>query len=566
MARPFRRTGFAWPLLALAFAVLLSCDAIDKLAREPDDPDSPAKEAARFFQGAHAVPAGSSVRFVGPVEPGTVIREIAPEEPAVEMTIPDSAGTVYVFFVDDEPGNRRAHPYRYVWMDLDSRTHRTVGASWDGRIIRPGGAAPAPFSVKETFTLDGVAYEHVEGEGALAPIDAGHKEPFRSPLEEPSAATPPLRGARARERVRHALVIDCGDTSARQEAARAMHEREAVPIAEWVRSYGFTTRHASQWAGSSNETFKPTPGGGSVRNAVLDAFDHYGELFTLLGPPDLECDEFFLYVAAHATGRGNLVVYYPDGTDAAVIGYDEILWRIRDRFPSYVKITLFFDACFSGQSITKNRPTIAQLCERLCAFTLLTSADSSKTVPVPGGREDSATEDFLEGASEDHDGDGTEGDIRDRFIEMRDEFGNRNPMSVHCPETISWCSLDGPNPTLSDCSFEDGVYFVSVDGVDDPGGHRPFIGEPFENPIAVTAHSPIAFTGEPPFVNAAGTISENCAFSAEGVGTVAGFPNVSVVLSGWYDEGSLHFEYTMGARGELPGGLAITFRCAGTRR
>ena len=54
-----------------------------------------------------------------------------------------------------------------------------------------------------------------------------------------------------------------------------------------------------------------------VRGQMTATIIDYGNLFTSLGPPDRGCDEFFLYVSAHSTSKGNLGIYYPDGSNSA---------------------------------------------------------------------------------------------------------------------------------------------------------------------------------------------------------------------------------------------------------
>jgi hypothetical protein len=70
-------------------------------------------------------------------------------------------------------------------------------------------------------------------------------------------------------------------------------------------------------------------------------------------------------------------------------------------------------------------------------------------------------------------------------------------------------------------------------------------------------------SGNPPFVDVTGTVDDQCNFTATGVGTVAGYPNVSVAMEGGVSDSTLSGTYTMGAGGELPGGMPIIFHFAG---
>jgi hypothetical protein len=75
----------------------------------------------------------------------------------------------------------------------------------------------------------------------------------------------------------------------------------------------------------------------------------------------------------------------------------------------------------------------------------------------------------------------------------------------------------------------------------------------------------IIFDGTGNWVDVTGDLQTDGAFEAEGMGTVAGFPNVSVVFTGTLLLDGLTGYYTMGAAGELPGGESITYLVEGTK-
>ncbi len=90
----------------------------------------------------------------------------------------------------------------------------------------------------------------------------------------------------------------------------------------------------------------------------------------------------------------------------------------------------------------------------------------------------------------------------------------------------------------------------------DPCGHDPFIwGSSSHNLTLSVVWSPgaptISISGPSPFVNVSGTKDGN-AFFATGMGTVAGFPNVTVQMQGTWDGTTLNGKYAMGANNELP--------------
>jgi hypothetical protein len=114
-----------------------------------------------------------------------------------------------------------------------------------------------------------------------------------------------------------------------------------------------------------------------------------------------------------------------------------------------------------------------------------------------------------------------------------------------------------------------GFFVAFFDVADDQGGHKQFVDLPIEQYLRVEvidATGPstgeIKISGAAPFVDVFGTITDGM-FSATGVGTVAGFPNISVLF-----EGSINAEfsgvYSLGVNGGLPGGFAITYNVEGT--
>lgn len=81
---------------------------------------------------------------------------------------------------------------------------------------------------------------------------------------------------------------------------------------------------------------------------------------------------------------------------------------------------------------------------------------------------------------------------------------------------------------------------------------------PQELPLALTV------TGEGSFVAVTGTVTMDGVVEAAGRGTVAGFENIEVTLTGTLRGGTLDGEYSMGTGGQLPGGFPIVFELAGT--
>ena len=78
-------------------------------------------------------------------------------------------------------------------------------------------------------------------------------------------------------------------------------------------------------------------------------------------------------------------------------------------------------------------------------------------------------------------------------------------------------------------------------------------------PINQNGSLPISVTGSGPFVTVEGTVAADGTIDAKGEGTVAGFPDISVTLTGTLQGGALDSEYSMGTDGGLPGGFPIVF-------
>lgn len=101
---------------------------------------SEAKKAARQLLKSISIPPTAIVYFLGPVRPGTLIEEDLPphDEQIVRLEVPSGPGTYYVFYIDDEPDFRFAHPVRYAWVNLETGEVRSVDAEWWPEISEPG--------------------------------------------------------------------------------------------------------------------------------------------------------------------------------------------------------------------------------------------------------------------------------------------------------------------------------------------------------------------------------------------------------------------------------------------
>ncbi len=137
---------------------------------------------------------------------------------------------------------------------------------------------------------------------------------------------------------------------------------------------------------------------------------------------------------------------------------------------------------------------------------------------------------------------------------------------IKCPEECG-CKVTA-TPVFGEALAGFFVAFFEV--ADDPGGHKPFVDLPIENYLRVEildatgpSKGEIQVSGAAPFVDVSGTIVDGM-FSATGVGTVAGFPNISVLFEGSITN-PLSGVYSLGVNGGLPGGFAISYNVEGTR-
>lgn len=126
-----------------------------------------------------------------------------------------------------------------------------------------------------------------------------------------------------------------------------------------------------------------------------------------------------------------------------------------------------------------------------------------------------------------------------------------------------------PTPTPPGCSGAGGSWTASVTDVDDPAGHREFVGEPIGD-HQVTVNSPISITGTSPvFVPVMGEVLPGgpgvCSFVASGQGVVAGFPDIEVTMEGSFVGDTFSGFYEMGSAGGLPQGEPIRFFFSGAR-
>lgn len=520
------------------------------------------------------IPATAAIFLAGPVEPRSKVRDSTGGDPSITLTVPSSGGPFWVAQVDENPARLWKHPVR--WVVFNATTGATIVRETTSRlVVVPPSRPPAPFVPRSRGQVGAVNVWRFQGEGALPVLDVSHKDGTDAESSPAVMELSPISPNRMP--ISRALVFDAGDGRAFDDRARVMSDGAAEPVTEWLQSEGFSVERRSQWRNNAHRYIK-------TEAALLQLISDEGVNFTALGRPDGgECDNYFLYMIGHGDHTG-LEFYSPAGSLVGDIFYLSVLGAF-ESFPDWVKVTIFVDSCESGglrdESNTATLGTLQWLCSRLCALTILTSVDESTPAQVPYELiEDwyainSATQDFIDGADEDFDGDGKVGDIRDRFENMRREaFDNQpTPDPFHCPDDKSWCVLDGSNITKTACDgISDQAYQLGAIDLIDPAGHSAFIGNPFHQPVRFTFESgDAAAQGAPPFVPVNGATLEGvvlgnggCGLIARGEGIVAGFPGVEVLMEGTFDAaGAFSGIYVMGSDGGLPGGESITYVLAG---
>ena len=104
---------------------------------------------------------------------------------------------------------------------------------------------------------------------------------------------------------------------------------------------------------------------------------------------------------------------------------------------------------------------------------------------------------------------------------------------------------------------------ASAYGRSDPGNHAAQIGFPASaNTLIIDFTGSFgqqrAVSGSSPFVFVSGGwLGADCAFVANGTGTIAGQSNVGVRLQGTWTNGTLNLTYTVGTNAELSGGATV---------
>lgn len=392
----------------------------------------------------------TAVEVMGPVPPGSVISEqLAVNfgeweedyEGWVEavLEVPYGEGPYYVFFINDAPLMRFDHPVRYAWLDLASGEYDLINAN---RRFTLQDAEGIPYDSPDllettvygvpTFVGSAVPIFEIESWPTRPPVTAGLSTTPVLRLDPDAASTSPLQQSQPINGRRVALVVDGGGDYA------STFSNIANQMGRYLRTY-YSVRQASQYRLSAYAPLElyDTSIPRSQNQGLDDSLNYYANLLTC-PTADGEDHEFFLYLGGHGDAK-NFHLYNMAGTGFAMIRYDRELRPWLARFGPCVRIIVFIDACYSGGAITGSN-SLRDLCTgRPAGVTIMTAADDQHNAWA-GALYDSATEDFLE-VTEDLDGDGTVGDLRDRWLRMESESYS-NAQLYTCPGQTSLGDLD----------------------------------------------------------------------------------------------------------------------------
>lgn len=429
-------------VVAASAKLLLVCALLSGCALfRPSLSQSHAEDIARRLMQQLEIGTAARVLLVGPVAPGMSIRERLPREDAatsvisamdvvslVELVVPDDSGEYYVFFIDDEPAAKFCHDVRYAWLDVESDSFSVVGAQFPPVFVQQDQTFEC-YAVNESFAVDGVVFCLGERGAPGKNNDISHKT--EAPRPSPSAAADCRKAA---------LVLDCGDLDDHGIAGDLADDfaDDAEDIAEYLGANDYAVQRISQSWENDVPALKNSL---TLRDDLEKMIDAYAAL--LKCPAKECCHEFFLYISAHGD-KESFHLYDPRGNGLSDrVKYSQLdTWL--SRFPSCVKIIVFVDACYSGNAITRLTKTLDRCnAETRCGVTIMTSSAADKTTPGGDIGSTSGTEYFIDGEDEDHDGDGKEGDLYDRYREMANELeDDSSPQSKLCPNQTSYCSLD----------------------------------------------------------------------------------------------------------------------------
>lgn len=407
--------------------------------------------AVEYLLARLDVPDTARIILSGPVIPGSLIREDIQNlsTPNLEMEVLYGESPL-AFTIDLDPRARLTHETIWGWVDVATGQLSAAAGHSPIQIQGPEGLIE-PFKLKGIFRIQGREAVNGTGGGGGVLHDISAKA-------EAGAITGNSGTANV---VRRALVVDLGDKDGNFWSGNgaSAFAADADAMNTYLAGKGFTVQRISQYWGNAasylplKRPLHPL----DLAKALDDIIKSYQTYFEC--PADTTfCHELFIYVSGHAVQaplraeQGMMVFSATGGGESGLYPYGDLKQSLR-KLPRCVRVILFIDACYSGQAIPImedtyiNNPahpsTTNMRCT--CGFTTITSTNAAKPASQGHGalQYDSSTEDFFQGADQDYNQNGVNGDFFDRWEHMRREGqGYSFPQRSMCPGQTSMWSVD----------------------------------------------------------------------------------------------------------------------------
>ena len=167
------------------------------------------------------------------------------------------------------------------------------------------------------------------------------------------------------------------------------------------------------------------------------------------------CIELFFYVMAHGIEKdpqqGRFFLEpLPGRVSGGEVQYGEIYDSIAQGADashggsSPIIVTMLFDNCYGGRAITNYKRTLSVLGQHLCGLTVMTGTDAlSDNWAGNNILLNSASQDFMQGAGTDQNGDGVFGTLVDLWLKMLADSGGKALMQAVGKVSAFWL---GPPP------------------------------------------------------------------------------------------------------------------------
>jgi hypothetical protein len=395
----------------------------------------------------------SQVYVIGPVEPGTVIRENTPiNDDEWEIARLEVPYTCFVFFIDDKPEFRFVHPVRYAWIDLPTGDYDVIQASLRPVIedeygvphtIKPGGSGVV-HNIKTIYGEANRGYSNILGVrqvdqavsyqqsteqtdqsdlshamigfGAVPRMTAMYGQGGGIGNIDNSVISQSAQASKVVPVKKMALVVDGGDKTSLLGMSDQKFAKEADNFAKYLRKKGYRVARYSQYWQSSHPSLE-TASTSIYWENFLKVIEKIAKEMNKTTPTSGK-HEFFLYYSGHGLNH-NLDIWRCTLDLHYWLPYDKVSKSLAKFNKSCVTITIFLDTCRSGSA----SKSLAGVCKsRTAPVTLITTTDAKEDAIVPTALRDSGTENFLEAS----------GDLKKRWKYMKNEWWNTNPQFCTC--------------------------------------------------------------------------------------------------------------------------------------